>query len=107
MSSPSGVLAGMRWASAFSSQADAHTAADAVVAALSTALGDAPVDLAIVFLGAHHLGQAAAIAQRLRERLAPGCLIGASAHGVIASEHEFETGPGLTVIAARLPGVGL
>src|SRR5439155_1706222 len=28
-------------------------------------------------------------------------------HGVIMSEHEVETGPGLTVIAARMPGVAL
>jgi small ligand-binding sensory domain FIST len=43
----------------------------------------------------------------LRERLAPGCLAGASAHGVVGSLHEIENEPALSVIAARLPGVGV
>ena len=107
MSTPSGVAADMRWASAFSSLPESRRAAEDAAAALAATLGDAPLDLAIVFLGAHHVGQAADVADALRQRLAPACIIGASAHGVIMSEHEVETGPGLTVIAARMPGVAL
>ena len=107
MSSPSGVAAGMRWASAFSSLPDARSAAEAAAASLSATLGDGPVNLAIVFLGAHHVSSAAAVAEALKRGLAPGCVIGASGNGVITSEHEVETGPGLTVIAARLAGVTL
>jgi small ligand-binding sensory domain FIST len=107
MSSPSGVAAGMRWVSAFSPLAEALPAAEAAAATLTAALGEGPVDLAMVFLGAHHVAAAAGVAEALKQKLAPACLIGASAHGVITSEHEVETGPGLTVIAARLPGVAL
>ena len=107
MSRPSGVAAGMRWASAFSPLTDGAAAAEAAAAALTATLGEGAMDLAIVFLGAQHVSAAAAVAGVLKQRLEPGCLIGASAHGVITSEHEVETGPGLTVIAARMPGVTL
>jgi small ligand-binding sensory domain FIST len=97
----------MRWASAFSSLAAAGPAAEEAAAAVAGKLGAGPVQLAIAFLGAHHVGAAAAIAESLKNRLKPECLIGVSAHGVITSEHEVESGPGLTVIAARMPGVSL
>ena len=104
---PSGSPAAMRWASAFSSLPDARPAAEEAAGAIAATLGAGATDLAIVFLGAHHVGGAAEVAEALKRRLAPGCVIGASAHGVINSEHEVESGPGLTVIAARLPDVGL
>src|SRR5574341_47294 len=97
----------MRWASAFSSLADARAASEAAAGALSAALGDGPVDLAIAFFGAQHVGEASAIAEVLKARLVPACLIGGSAHGVISSEHEVEGSAALSVIAARLPAVGL
>jgi len=107
MSGSSGVAAGMRWASAFSSLAAADAAAEEVAQALAGTLGAGPAQLAIAFLGAHHVSSAPAVAEALRRRLSPECLIGVSAHGVITSEHEVESGPALTVIAARLPGVTL
>jgi small ligand-binding sensory domain FIST len=33
--------------------------------------------------------------------------MGAGAHGVVSREHEIETGPALSVVAARLPGVSI
>ena len=74
MATPPGVAAGMRWASAFSPLADARAAAEGAAAALSATLGDGPLDLAVVFLGAHHVRAAADIAAALRSRLAPACL---------------------------------
>jgi small ligand-binding sensory domain FIST len=65
------------------------------------------VDLALVFLGATHVAGAAAVQATLQKSLAPGTLIGSSAHGVISAEHEIEGGPALTLVAARLPGVEL
>ncbi len=94
----------MRWASAFSDAADTAEAARAVAADLARALDGAPADLVLCFLGAGHLPAAAELAQVMREALAPGCLAGASTHAVISSEHEVEQGPGLTVMAASLPG---
>ena len=97
----------MRWASAFSALPGARAAAEEAAGAIETALGPGPVDLAIAFFGAHHVREASAIAGALKQRLAPGTLIGGSAHGVISSEHEVEEGAALTVIAGRLPSVGL
>jgi small ligand-binding sensory domain FIST len=72
---------------------------------LAARLEPGPVDLALAFLSAHHIAAAETLARVLRERLAPGCLAGASAHGVVASLHEIENEPALSVIAACLPGV--
>ena len=107
MSGAPGVAASMRWASAFSALPDSRAAAGAAATSLAATLGEAPVDLVVTFLGGHHVRAADAVAAELKSRLGPACLIGASAHGVITSEHEIESGPSLTVIAARLPGVGL
>ena len=96
----------MRWASAHSLLSDAAAAAEEASARITSTLGGS-VDLAIAFLGATHVARAEAIAQVLRRALSPGCLIGSSAHGVITREHEIESGPGLTVLAGSLPGVGV
>ena len=95
----------MRWASAFSDQADTLDAAREVAAILTRDLAGARADLVLCFFDGAHLAGVADLAQTLREALSPGCLVGASAHGVISSEHEVETSPALTVIAASLPGV--
>jgi small ligand-binding sensory domain FIST len=95
----------MRWASAFTAQVDTVAAATEAAEALLGQLGPGPVDLAIAFFDSAHVPGASSLAGALKERLSPGCLLGASAHGVISSEHELESGPALTVLAARLPGV--
>lgn len=97
----------MRWASAFTAQAETVAAAHEVSDSLVEQLGPEPVDLAIAFFMANHVPAASPLADTLKERLRPRCLVGASAHGVISSDHEIESGPGLTVLAARLPGVEL
>jgi small ligand-binding sensory domain FIST len=107
MTTPPGVTSAMRWASACSTAADPGLAARQVAEALRAELGAGPVDLAIAFLGASHVHAAPAISAALKQWLAPGCLMGASAHGVISSDHELESGDALIVIAARLPGVTL
>jgi small ligand-binding sensory domain FIST len=94
----------MRWASAHSSLPDASAAVE-VASALESRLGEGPIDFAIAFLSAPLVAAAPSIVESLKRRLAPGCLIGASARGVVTSTREIESGPALTVIAARLPGV--
>jgi small ligand-binding sensory domain FIST len=54
-------------------------------------------DLAMLFVAGEHVGAAEVIAREVRERLKPGALIG--------GEVEFEGAPGISVLAARLPGV--
>src|SRR2546426_11690841 len=95
----------MRWASAFSAHADGAEAAREAAAALARDLGGARAALVLCFSDAAHLTGVAELAQTLRDALQPGCLMGTSAHGVISSQHEVETSPALTVIAASLPGV--
>ncbi len=95
----------MRWVSASSTHPVAETAAGELAERISAALGEGPVDLVAVFVGASHVPQAGVIADTLRRRLTPACLIGGSAAGVIDSEHELERGVALTAVAARLPGV--
>jgi small ligand-binding sensory domain FIST len=95
----------MRWASALSTTPDAAVAAAEAATALQAALGEEPVDLALAFFTGTHVERAESIASVLKSRLAPGCLAGVSAHGVISSAHEIESGPALTVVGARLPGV--
>jgi small ligand-binding sensory domain FIST len=95
----------MRWASAHSVLTDGSVAAAAAAAGIRDALGEGSVDLCMVFVSAAHVAAADAIAAVLREKLAPGCLAGASARGVVTRSEEIEQGPSLSVIAARLPGV--
>src|SRR5881397_2782800 len=97
----------MRWASAFSDGSDPVAAARAAAGALAIDLNGAAADLVVCFFDAAHLAAISDVAQVLRDALHPRCLIGASAHGVISREHEVETSPALTVLAASLPGVEL
>src|SRR5262249_21745132 len=97
----------MRWASAASTESDTIGAARAVGDALRDGLGEGPIDLVVVFLSATHLPPAETRAAECGERLAPGCLVGASARGIVSAEHELEQEPALSAIAARLPGVGV
>src|SRR5437016_12613079 len=94
---------GMRWGAGASELADTAFAAEEAVAAAREALGDGPVDLALVFMSASHVPQAPVLANAVRGALAPECLIGASGHGVVTSDHELEGRPSVSVIAARLP----
>lgn len=95
----------MGWASASSTEADTRAAAREVCEILGHTAGPAPVDVAFAFYSGHHVTHAQRLAETLRRRLVPATLIGASAHGVVSTAHELETGPALTVMVARLPGV--
>ena len=95
----------MRWTSAFSAESETIAAAREVADAVARELNGAQADLVIAFFDSAHLSNVADLTQVLRESLAPGCLLGVSAHGVISTDHEVETSPALSVIAASLPGV--
>ena len=95
----------MRWASAFSAHSESVAAAREVAALVAGELNGAQADLVIAFFDSAHLDNVADLMQALRETLNPGCLVGVSAHGVISSQHEVETSPALSLIAASVPGV--
>src|SRR4051812_308530 len=71
--------------------------------AAAAALGGAGVDLAFLFLSAHHLDDAEAAVACVLDELRPRHLVGCVADGVVAGEHELEGGPGAAVWAAALP----
>jgi small ligand-binding sensory domain FIST len=68
-------------------------------------LGGAPVDLLFAFYSVHHVQAARAIGYALRRRLAPKALLGLSAESVLGGDKEIENAPGLSLLAASLPGV--
>jgi len=107
MSAPRPAVATMRWAAADSRREEPEGAAAEVTEALTATLGDGPVDLVLAFFTAELTGGAEAIAEALKRRLSPGCLAGVSGGSVIGMGREFESGPALTVIAARLPRVAV
>jgi small ligand-binding sensory domain FIST len=59
------------------------------------------VDLAIVFFSTHHAHAAEELVRRVRERLAPRCLLGCVAESVIGNEREIEQSPALSLWASR------
>lgn len=63
----------------------------------------AGVDLAFLFLSAHHLDDAEAAVACVLDELRPRHLVGCVADGVVAGAHELEGGPGAAVWAAVLP----
>jgi small ligand-binding sensory domain FIST len=87
---------------AISRQREWRVALDEVLAA--TDLGDTPVDLALLFAGAHHAAEydelvAAAMARSGARRLA-GC----SGQGIIGPSREVEGEPALSLLRLSLPG---
>lgn len=90
----------MPYASALSHQRDASAAVAEVAGRIEQGLSFAP-DLVLVFFSRHHVAAAERIAVELKQRLAPGALLGCSAEGVIGNEEEVDQGPGLVVWAGR------
>ncbi len=84
---------------------DVEVAAREAVTAAGHELGKGPADLAFLFLSPHHLPDGVEVAvTAVMEGLRPGRLVGCVAQGIIGGEREVESGPGLTVWAASLPG---
>lgn len=68
---------------------------------------DGHADLAVVFVTPHHRDQFDLISRRIESVLSPTVCIGSTAGGVIGSKTELESSPGLSVLAAKLPGAKL
>lgn len=80
----------------------AAEAADAVAAELADTC-----DLAVVFVRPEHASDLEGIGMAVEARLEPGVLVGAVAEGIIGPGEEIESGPGVVVWGARLPGADL
>jgi small ligand-binding sensory domain FIST len=64
-------------------------------------------DLVVVFATPHHRDQFEHLHKRIADTLAPSATIGMTAGGVIGVKHETENKPGISILAARLPGATL
>lgn len=92
----------MKFASAISSATDAEEAVHDIIAHLHP--HSTSFDFACVFFTSHFSGDADSIAQTLIDEFDLPCVIGCSCEGVIGQKQEIEKGPGLSVIAGRVPG---
>ncbi|HEY2960576.1 MAG TPA: FIST N-terminal domain-containing protein [Actinomycetota bacterium] len=96
----------MEFAAATSTAADHTEAVDEVVTSLLDQLGDTP-DLVICFFSMDHAPAASGIALSLSERLGTAAIVGCTAQAVIGGRKEYEGSSGLSLWAARLPGVAV
>lgn len=84
---------------------DPSMAAAQVAQRTAAMLGPGPCDLAMLFVAGAHIEAAPLIAREVRDRLHPGALIGVSTQAVIGGAVELEGAPGVSLLAARFPGV--
>ena len=96
----------MKFHSARSRLKDGGDATEEILHSLRAAGCDSP-DLLALFVTSHHRESIAQMADRVRMELNPGVLLGCTGEGVIGVDEEIEREPGVSVLAARLPGVSL
>jgi len=96
--------AGLSMASGFSMIADPVDAA-AQAAQIAHRSLNGPADLVIGFVTQHHAQRVGMIADAIRARLSPKHLLLVSAAGIMGDDTEIGSGPGISLIAASMPGV--
>ncbi len=97
----------LKVASGVSGLADSAKAVEQVCSQCASGLGEGMTHLAMLFLTSHHIARAEEIAKAVRKELQVECLVGVSAEGVVGGRVEVERSPGVSLLAARLPGVSL
>ncbi len=97
----------VRLASGLSSNPQSPAAAEHACEQVVAGLERERADLAFLFFSPHHAPQAEQVAAIVREKLGPRCLVGLSVESVIGGAVELERTPGLSILAAHLPGVEL
>ncbi|MBL8765239.1 MAG: FIST C-terminal domain-containing protein [Phycisphaerae bacterium] len=97
----------VRFVSALSGHLDPAAAAEHVSERCGEALGGSPVDLAFLFVSRPHALALPGIALTIRRRLGVRCLAALSAEAIVGGEVELENAAGVSLLAARLPGVGI
>jgi small ligand-binding sensory domain FIST len=90
-----------RYAAAVSEHPVAASAVGEVVGQVLEGL-DGPVDLACLFVSAHHAGSIQAITTTVRGLLTPGTLVGSTAMSVAAGPQEVEDRPAIALWAGRV-----
>ncbi len=97
----------IRFASGLSGASQTVRAAELACDAVQEAMGGGGTDLVLFFFSAHHVPAVDEISAVIRRRLDPACFLGVSAESVIGGASELERVPGISLLAARLPGVSL
>ena len=97
----------MRWGSTISQHLETSRATLDAADGARLVLGDAPVDLAVVFLSPQHIARAGVVLEVLAERFPGAVLLGCSAQSCIGGGMEVEEGPSLSLTLAHMPDVSL
>ncbi|MEZ4470572.1 MAG: FIST N-terminal domain-containing protein [bacterium] len=95
----------MRWASRLATEPAHPAAIEAALAGLAADLDGATADLVFAFASPDFDPHVPGLFARVRARFPGAHLVGGSAGGVIGADHEVERAPGLSLVAASLPGV--
>jgi small ligand-binding sensory domain FIST len=95
------------FASAVSTLARSAEAAEAVASEVIGALGGRKPDLAVVFITPHHAAEMEEVVSGMAARLGARAFLGCTGQGVIGLGREVEEGPGISLLAASLPGVAI
>ena len=97
----------MKFSSGVSDAAALQDAAADAAAQAAASLGSDPCHAAFLFAAPSHRARWAEALARVHDTLRPSVVIGCGSSGVVGGEHEFESGPALSLLGAHLPGVKL
>src|SRR5262245_4970912 len=97
----------MKWASAVSENPSLEKAVQECVQGVKRGLDGAPADFACAFISMNFAGDYEQAGVSIRRALHPRVFTGCSAGGVIGGGRELEQRPGVSLVAASLPGVSL
>lgn len=97
----------LRFAAGLSSHPLTPAAAESACEQAKAGLFGETPDLVQVFFSPHHTSNVRAIAEVIRLRLNPRCVLGVSTEAVVGGSVELERAPGISILAARMPGVAL
>jgi small ligand-binding sensory domain FIST len=96
----------IQFTSALSDLADTSEAVGDVLRHITRQMTSS-IDLVIFAVTVHHRPQIALVQRLIEQALSPRVMLGTTAEGVIGVRRELEGVPGVTVLAASLPGVSL
>ena len=102
---PRGRETGLAFGWGLSAHTEAASAAAQAAEHAVRGLGGGSCDLAFVFVGGAHIARADVVAREVRQRLGAGAIVGVSTEAVVGGGVELEASAGVSLLAARLPGV--
>lgn len=97
----------MKWASSINEGLSSQDNLEKCVREIQTQLGGASSHLVFLFVSPHFRSDYEKIIQTLYERFPCEVMLGCSAGGLIGAGREIEQRPGISMVAAHLPGVTL